>query len=221
MILIKTLKIIILIISYILSPLFYLFLKLIKPVKIIRITPLLSNRYGHLVINPEIYFLEKNTNKKEESRRIIDLFYTVRYGVSNYEIAKADLEIRGPGTVFGYKQSGGLSRVGLDLYSQLVLESLSRLEAGEGFLSPSSVSISIGEELNIPEDYIFSLPIRTSVYKKIHKKTFKCPILRGTLFFNMEVIYLGHHLIIKLSSVPSALIAANPSLKASCRLSPS
>ena len=88
MILIKTVKIIILIISYILSPLFYLFLKLIKPVKIIRITPLLSNRYGHLVINPEIYFLEKNTNKKEESRRIIDLFYTVRYGVSNYEILK-------------------------------------------------------------------------------------------------------------------------------------
>ena len=34
------------------------------------------------------------------------------------------MEIRGAGTIFGYKQSGGLSRVGYGLYSKLIKESL-------------------------------------------------------------------------------------------------
>ena len=46
-------------------PFFFIIIKLLKPLKIIRITPLYSNRYGHLVINPELYLLEKKDNSKK------------------------------------------------------------------------------------------------------------------------------------------------------------
>ena len=52
----------ILIISYLLSPIIFILIKFIKPILLIRITPILSNRYGHLAINPEIYLIEKRKN---------------------------------------------------------------------------------------------------------------------------------------------------------------
>ena len=46
------------------SPILYILIKLIRPFKIVRIIPLMSERYGHLVINPEFYLLEKLNDKK-------------------------------------------------------------------------------------------------------------------------------------------------------------
>ena len=59
MIIKKILKLSTLSLFYLLSPILFLLIKLFKPLKIIRIIPLLSNRYGHLVINPEFYLIEK------------------------------------------------------------------------------------------------------------------------------------------------------------------
>ena len=86
MILKKILKFSTLLLFYFLSPILYIIVKLLRPIKIIRVIPLLSNRYGHLVINPEFYLLEKLYDKDKE--KYFDLFYTVRYGVSNYEVLK-------------------------------------------------------------------------------------------------------------------------------------
>ncbi|MDC1162725.1 TIGR04372 family glycosyltransferase [Candidatus Pelagibacter sp.] len=76
----------ILIVSYLLSPIIFILIKFIKPILLIRITPILSNRYGHLAINPEIYLIEKK--KEKIKKNFFDLFYTVRYGVCNYEMLK-------------------------------------------------------------------------------------------------------------------------------------
>ena len=85
MIIKKILKLSTLSLFYLLSPILFLLIKLFKPLKIIRIIPLLSNRYGHLVINPEFYLIEKLNNKH---KNCYDLFYTVRYGVCNKEVLK-------------------------------------------------------------------------------------------------------------------------------------
>ena len=66
----------------ILSPLsfiFFLMIVVLKPVIDIRITPLLSHRFGHLCLNPAIFFFEKK-KKKENS---LDLFFTHRLGICN------------------------------------------------------------------------------------------------------------------------------------------
>ena len=62
----KLFKFSILICSYALSPFLFILIKVAKPFVLIRITPILSNRYGHLVINPEIYLIEKKKNTKKK-----------------------------------------------------------------------------------------------------------------------------------------------------------
>ena len=86
MILKKIIEFSVLLFFYFLSPILYIIIKLFKPFKIIRVIPLLSNRYGHLVINPEFYLIEKLNDKNE--KKYYDLFYTVRYGVANNEVLK-------------------------------------------------------------------------------------------------------------------------------------
>ncbi len=73
-------------ITLILFPLIISLFFLIKPFLTIRITMILSNRYGHLALNPMQYLV----NKKEEnkSNNYLDLFYTSRYGVCNRELLK-------------------------------------------------------------------------------------------------------------------------------------
>lgn len=68
------------------SPILYILIKLIRPFKIVRIIPLMSERYGHLVINPEFYLLEKFNDKK--NKNYVDIFYTSRLGICNKEILK-------------------------------------------------------------------------------------------------------------------------------------
>ena len=44
---------------------------------------------------------------------------------SGYSLSKADLEIRGGGVVFGYKQSGSIYDVGYEYYSKILSRSTS------------------------------------------------------------------------------------------------
>jgi hypothetical protein len=44
----------------------------------------MTNRYGHLAMNPEVYLVEKNMFKF--SKKYLDLFFYSRYGICNYEL---------------------------------------------------------------------------------------------------------------------------------------
>ena len=45
---------------------------------------------------------------------------------SGYSIASNDLDIRGSGLVFGYKQSGVVSRIGVEYYNSLLKDAISK-----------------------------------------------------------------------------------------------
>jgi len=49
---------------------------------------------------------------------------------SGYRIAMKDLEIRGAGNILGKEQSGNINRVGLNLYCQMLAESVEKLKSG-------------------------------------------------------------------------------------------
>ena len=87
---------------------------------------------------------------------------------SNYEISKSDLEIRGPGSLFGYRQSGGVSKIGFSLYGRFLSEAVNATRSGGHVIDSSSVKINIGTSSAIPDDYIPSHTLRTSVYNKIN-----------------------------------------------------
>lgn len=67
-------------------PIIFTFIKLINIFYQIRFTEILSNRYGHLALNPEHYLVEKKIGKKDI--KYLDLFCCSRYGICNYELWK-------------------------------------------------------------------------------------------------------------------------------------
>ena len=81
---------------------------------------------------------------------------------SGYNIAYDDLKIRGAGSLFGYKQSGG-SGVGFEFYSKLVSDSLSFVNFG--FLNKAPVLV-LGAG-SIPFSSVPSSVDRVQIYKAV------------------------------------------------------
>lgn len=71
-------------ITILLFPIIFFFIKLIDVFYKIRFTEILSNRYGHLALNPEYYLVEKKENNKK--KKYLDLFCRSRYGICNKEL---------------------------------------------------------------------------------------------------------------------------------------
>ena len=85
---------------------------------------------------------------------------------SGYSIAISDLDIRGAGLVFGYKQSGVVSRVGVEYYNSLLKDALNK-KTNKAKRNTTPSLVFWGKSL-IPRHYISSDTDRFSFYSKIH-----------------------------------------------------
>lgn len=98
---------------------------------------------------------------------------------SGFRIAMRDLEIRGAGNLLGAAQSGQIHAVGLDLYGQLLDETIAELQAErkEGGAAPAAFAPLVQElprlELpvaaSLPESYIAHTPTRLALYQRFAK----------------------------------------------------
>ncbi len=86
---------------------------------------------------------------------------------SGIKIAQYDLELRGAGNILGEEQSGHISSVGYELYTDLLNQTLHEIR-GEAFddteLDPE---INLRVPAMIPESYIADIRIRLSYYKAL------------------------------------------------------
>jgi transcription-repair coupling factor (superfamily II helicase) len=72
---------------------------------------------------------------------------------AGFRIAALDLELRGAGNFLGGQQSGHMDALGFDLYTQMLERTVAELR-GEQIEDETSVSINLGVNVAIPEDYI-------------------------------------------------------------------
>ena len=86
---------------------------------------------------------------------------------SGYKVALRDLEIRGAGNLLGAAQSGTVSTVGFDLYTQLLSQAINEMrgEPSEGDFELPNVSLPL--DALIPGLYIPSEAERILMYKKL------------------------------------------------------
>jgi len=86
---------------------------------------------------------------------------------SGYKVALRDLEIRGAGNLLGAAQSGTVSTVGFDLYTQLLSQAINEMrgEPSEGEFELPNVSLPL--DALIPSVYIPSEAERILMYKKL------------------------------------------------------
>jgi len=74
------------------------------------------------------YFLYPAGNLKDKARERLRILKELSYLGSGYQIALMDLELRGAGNILGKEQSGAVNAVGLNLYSELLSESMEHLK---------------------------------------------------------------------------------------------
>lgn len=127
----------------------------------------MRGRVGRSSRQSYAYFLTKSTSiiTSDAEKRLEVLAAHQELG-AGFQIANYDLEIRGAGDLLGGAQSGHVSDVGLELYTQLLEEEIRRTKG-------SDVSESVDPEIKltvnatIPSDYIASQSLRLNIYKRI------------------------------------------------------
>lgn len=85
---------------------------------------------------------------------------------AGFRIAALDLELRGAGNFLGGQQSGHMDALGFDLYTQMLERTIAELR-GEVVEDETSVSINVGVNVAIPEDYIQDMGQRLRTYKRV------------------------------------------------------
>nr|KYP68558.1 Transcription-repair-coupling factor [Cajanus cajan] len=72
-----------------------------------------------------------------------------------FQLAEKDMGIRGFGAIFGEQQSGDVGNVGIDLFFEMLFESLSKVEDHRVLSVPyHSVQVDININPHLPSDYI-------------------------------------------------------------------
>jgi transcription-repair coupling factor (superfamily II helicase) len=85
---------------------------------------------------------------------------------AGFRIAALDLELRGAGNLLGGQQSGHMDALGFDLYTQMLERTVLELR-GEAVEDETSVTINLGVDVAIPDDYIQDMGQRLRTYKRV------------------------------------------------------
>jgi transcription-repair coupling factor (superfamily II helicase) len=85
---------------------------------------------------------------------------------SGFSIASHDLEIRGAGDLLGKNQSGHLAAVGIDLYFELLEESIRALR-GEKKKNEIEPEINLKIAASFPSDYLPDISERILLYRRL------------------------------------------------------
>jgi len=85
---------------------------------------------------------------------------------AGFRIAALDLELRGAGNLLGGQQSGHMDTLGFDLYTQMLERTVAELR-GDVVEDETSVSINLGVDVAIPDEYINDMGQRLRTYKRV------------------------------------------------------
>ena len=106
-------------------------------------------------------------------KRLRTIYEATELG-AGFSIAMKDLEIRGAGTLLGMRQSGQISAVGFNLYSQMLSTAVEKLKLQKAGIkqTPSSSklpppTIDLPLSALIPEDYIDDMVTRLELYQRM------------------------------------------------------
>jgi transcription-repair coupling factor (superfamily II helicase) len=120
-----------------------------------------SNRraYAYLLIPSEAELTPIARRRLAAIREFSDLG-------AGFRIAALDLELRGAGNLLGGEQSGHMDALGFDLYTQMLERTVAELR-GDEIEDETSVSLNLGADVAISEDYISDMGQRLRTYKRI------------------------------------------------------
>ena len=112
---------------------------------------------------------EKRMSKDAKKR--LDAIASLEDLGAGFTLATHDLEIRGAGELLGEEQSGSMSQIGFSLYMEMLDDAVAALKEGKELsldqVMRNQTEIELRVPALIPEDYIFDVSLRLSIYKRI------------------------------------------------------
>ena len=135
----------------------------------------LRGRVGRGATLAYAYFLfDKGKRLTAVAEKRLRTIYEATELGAGFSIAMKDLEIRGAGTLLGLRQSGQISAVGFNLYSQMLASAVEKLKlqkssvkqtTTESKLPPPTIDLPLSAL--IPEEYVDDLVTRLELYQRM------------------------------------------------------
>ncbi|MFT5758121.1 MAG: transcription-repair coupling factor (superfamily II helicase) [Alteromonadaceae bacterium] len=120
--------------------------------------------YAYL-LTPHIKSITKDAKKR------LDAIASLEDLGAGFTLATHDLEIRGAGELLGEDQSGSMSQIGFSLYMEMLDQAVAALKEGKQLSLDQVLRRQTEIELRVPallpDDYIFDVSLRLSIYKRI------------------------------------------------------
>jgi len=86
----------------------------------------LRGRIGRGITKAYAYFLYSK-DLKDKAKQRLEALKEANYLGAGYQIAMKDLELRGSGNILGKEQSGNINKIGLNLYCQMLNETMEQM----------------------------------------------------------------------------------------------
>lgn len=107
----------------------------------------------------------------KDAKKRLDAIASLEDLGAGFTLATHDLEIRGAGELLGEDQSGSMSQVGFSLYMEMLDQAVSALKEGKQLsldqMTAQQTEVELRVAALLPDDYIFDVSLRLSIYKRI------------------------------------------------------
>lgn len=127
----------------------------------------LRGRVGRSDRQAFAYFVVPDARKLAESAsERLKVIMDMDYLGAGFQVAMEDLRMRGAGNILGEAQSGHITRVGLDMYLEMLEEAVERLK-GMPQAKEADTELNLGIPAHIPKSYIDDDRERIRYYKAL------------------------------------------------------
>jgi len=132
----------------------------------------LRGRVGRSSRRAYAYLLYRRRERmSEEARKRLQAIFNASELGAGFQIALADLEIRGAGNILGAEQSGHMAAVGFDLYSRLLAEAVeeekAKLEGRAAVLETPAAVVDMPLEAHLPTEYVPDEAQKLELYRRL------------------------------------------------------
>jgi transcription-repair coupling factor (superfamily II helicase) len=132
----------------------------------------LRGRVGRSSRRAYAYLLYRRRERmSEEARKRLQAIFNASELGAGFQIALADLEIRGAGNILGGEQSGHMAAVGFDLYSRLLADAVEERKAAREDRAPRvekpQAVVDLPVEAHLPDDYVPEEAQKLELYRRL------------------------------------------------------
>lgn len=119
-----------------------------------------ARAYAYLLVPPQAVLTDVARKRLAALREFSDLG-------AGFRIAALDLELRGAGSLLGHRQHGHIEAVGFDMYCRMLEKTVEEFRSGRQIEEEAAVTINLGLDIRIPDDYVPDTNQRLQIYKRV------------------------------------------------------